>query len=582
MNFYSKLSKIHNTGSSRSIILHGNVHDIFYDGTQYCPLIPFLATKAKGPIHITYELNGPIRIDPQYYDKIREAWVRLITGVEDSYADALLRDIKNKKNTIKDAADKFDRKLLDCSGDSNTALELLRQFTICTRRYLNGNNLFIIIEAADMLLPCGNGDIAGLNDKQMHRISVMTDWLSDPAFVNGGDTLCMIAESPSQIHPRIARLPQITSVEIPAPNTEERINFIKSFNCFKEDEIEPIAINTAGLSLYALRQVIKLADGKALDEKEIIKQVEAYIQSQIGPDVVEFKRPKHNLDDCVGFTKVKNFVKSEMIPRFKTKKKSQVLTGAGVAGAIGGGKTHLFEAVAFEVDMPVLILKNFRSQWFGQTDVILERLYRILDALDRVLIFMDEADTQLGGLGKDVHETEKRATGKIQTWMSDSAWKGKVYWLLMTARIHLLSPDIRRPGRVGDLIIPVLDPEGEDRIAFIKWALQSVDEVVKIDETISKLDKEVLAVDYSAASFSSLKSNVEYHVDNKGQFKNTQELIDFINEFIQPAIGLTREYQTLQAIANCTRKSLLPENDKWKDAQKLEMRIRELEQMGVS
>ena len=49
---------------------------------------------------------------------------------------------------------------------------------------------------------------------------------------------------------------------------------------------------------------------------------------------------------------------------------------------------------------------------------------------------------------------------KIQAMMSDPALKGRVFWLLMTARIHLLSPDLRRPGRAGDLIIPVLDPEG--------------------------------------------------------------------------------------------------------------------------
>ena len=58
--------------------------------------------------------------------------------------------------------------------------------------------------------------------------------------------------------------------------------------------------------------------------------------------------------------------------------------------------------------------------------------------------------------------------------MSDPRLRGRVIWLLMTARIHLLSPDIRRPGRVGDLIIPVLDPEGEDRRDFLRWVAESV------------------------------------------------------------------------------------------------------------
>ena len=70
----------------------------------------------------------------------------------------------------------------------------------------------------------------------------------------------------------------------------------------------------------------------------------------------------------------------------------------------------------------------------------------------------EQADTQFGGVGADIHPTERRLTGRIQAMMSDPALRGRVIWLLMTARIHLLSPDIRRPGRVGDLIIPVLDP----------------------------------------------------------------------------------------------------------------------------
>ena len=89
-----------------------------------------------------------------------------------------------------------------------------------------------------------------------------------------------------------------------------------------------------------------------------------------------------------------------------------------------------------------------------------------------MLIFVDEADTQFGGVGADAHETERRLTGKIQAMMSDPALRGRVVWLLITARIHRLSPDIRRPGRAGDLIIPILDPEGPDRREFIAWAVR--------------------------------------------------------------------------------------------------------------
>ncbi len=101
--------------------------------------------------------------------------------------------------------------------------------------------------------------------------------------------------------------------------------------------------------------------------------VQHYIQGQLGEDVVEFKKPSHRLDQVVGFAQLKRFLVDKMIPRLKSKGEA-ALPGAAVAGPIGSGKTFIFEALAAELDLPVLVLKSIRSQWFGQTDVIFERL----------------------------------------------------------------------------------------------------------------------------------------------------------------------------------------------------------------
>ena len=178
------------------------------------------------------------------------------------------------------------------------------------------------------------------------------------------------------------------------------------------------------------------ADQNSSRPHDLIDKVEEFIQAQVGEDVVEFKKPSHTLEDVVGCTKLKEFLRRELIPRFKADP-DKALPGAAVAGPIGGGKTFIFEAVAGELGVPVLVLKSIRSQWFGQTDVIFERLRRVLEALEKVVIFVDEADTQFGGVGAETHSTERRLTGKIQAMMSDPKLRGKVMWLLMTARIHL-------------------------------------------------------------------------------------------------------------------------------------------------
>jgi SpoVK/Ycf46/Vps4 family AAA+-type ATPase len=253
----------------------------------------------------------------------------------------------------------------------------------------------------------------------------------------------------------------------------------------------------------------------------------------------------------------------------------RALPGAAIAGPIGGGKTFIFEAVAAELDRPVLVLKNIRSQWFGQTDVIFERLKRVLEALEQVVIFVDEADTQFGGVGEGAHETERRLTGKIQGMMSDPKLRGKVVWLLMTARIHLLSPDIRRPGRVGDLIIPILDPIGEDRKDFIRWMIKPTQ--LGDDALVDWLDQEGLEEDFSSAGYAALRSQL------KAIPPTTQdELKATIRDFMQPAIKQTRRYQTLQALVNCTRRSLMPDpNISDQDRAQMEEEIRLLEMQGI-
>jgi hypothetical protein len=569
--FFTQLASTINSGLARSLILAGNVNDLYFDGSQYVPLVPFLLTKTNVPglIQVVYELNGPVRLSDEHRAKMREAWAAWKTGVDIN--TLAIRDMTAESSKIELRRKEFDHYMRDAIGNVSQALEFLRQLSVCSRTTLK-ENLLIFIEAGDMLLPAGDGDVARMNDAQLRRVAIVTDWFSDPAFFAGRDSVCLVAESRSLIHPRVARLPQVVTIDIPSPDLAARRHFIQwhhaqpvantipvsggetqSVQSTTPTETNALAEATAGLSIHALRQLLLAATyyRRPVVREDVFRQVEQFIQSQLGEDVVEFKKPKHTLKDVVGFTQLKKFLDEYMLPRLKLPD-DRALPGAAVAGAIGGGKTFIFEAVASELDMPVLVLKSIRSQWFGQTDVIFERLRRVLEALEKVVIFVDEADTQFGGVGEGTHETERRLTGKIQGMMSDPALRGKVIWLLMTARIHLLSPDIRRPGRVGDLIIPILDPVGEDRIDFIKWMLKPAAEAGA--NVLEWMDQEGLPPDFSAAGFAALRSQIKAMPP-----QTEEELRAVVGDFIQPAIGQTRRYQTLQALVNCTRRSLLPD-----------------------
>ncbi len=595
--FFSQLARIINSGQARSIVLSGNVNDLFFNGDSYVPLVPYLLRKTSVPglIQVVYELNGPVRVSGPDQAKLREAWAAWKMGVDVNSLP--LKELGSESSKIELRRREFDQYLRDSIGNATQALEFLRQLTISSRFALR-ENLLIVIEAADLLLPSGDESVSRMSDTQLRRIATVTDWFSDPEFFSGKDSVCLVTESRSQIHSRIARLPQVLGVEVPAPDTATRRHFlswnrsqpatteipvpeeaadVRPKSIAATSELDALAASTAGLTIHALRQLLLAAtySQRPVSREDVVQQVEQFIQTQLGEDVVEFKKPTHTLKDVVGNAALKQFLAEYMLPRLNLSD-DRALPGAAVAGPIGGGKTFVFEAVAAELDMPVLVLKSIRSQWFGQTDVIFERLRRVLEALEKVIIFVDEADTQFGGVGEGAHETERRLTGKIQGMMSDTALRGKVFWLLMTARIHLLSPDIRRPGRVGDLIIPVLDPIGQDRRDFIQWMLKPAGQA-GTPGLAKWLDEQGLSADFSAAAFAALRSQIKAIPP-----KSEAELKASIGDFIQPAIGQTRRYQTLQALVNTTRRSLLPDPKVSEEQRALwEREITLLESQGI-
>ncbi|MEC8719629.1 MAG: ATP-binding protein [Verrucomicrobiota bacterium] len=598
--FLKAAGRMLNAGQTRTVLLTGNIHDLFYqkkgDDEDYVSLLPFLLHHWDLPnfMLLVYELNGPIRfLHPSHREAMKKAWVGWRRGLNNEQMAIQRMLHKGAVDDEKAIAESFERHLQEAIGNPTLALEMLRQMCLCSRSRQGSRpslkaNLLILIEGADLILP--EAPIAQMGDMDRRRVTICQDWFSDQDFLRSGDAVILLAESRSQIHHRIAKLPYLLESEIPAPDEAIRKHFISWFNrhLSQGEELKlwssqsQLATLTAGLSLQALLQLLKGAiHGKEkLQPVDVVAKVESFIQSQLGDSVVEFKKPEHRLKDVVGFTKLKGFLNQELIPRFKMGGKAS-LPGAAVCGPIGSGKTFIFEAVATEMDMVVLVLKNLRSQWFGQTDVIFERLRRVLEALSKVLIFVDEADTQFGAIGPNAHETERRLTGKIQAMMSDPRLRGRVFWLLITARIHQLSPDLRRPGRVGDLIIPVLDPENEDRQAFLEWVIQPVlGRKLKPDE-LEHLLREI--GDLSAAAMASLRSELKARqLLRKAEALEMDAILEVVHDHLPAAIATTRHYQTLQALVHCSRRSLLPDPEVTEtERTQWEAEIRELEASGI-
>jgi SpoVK/Ycf46/Vps4 family AAA+-type ATPase len=373
----------------------------------------------------------------------------------------------------------------------------------------------------------------------------------------------LLTESTSLLGDKIAKLPSLLEITIPSPNLEQRLH---CFNWYVDQQPaekkpkfwstpEEFAKYTAGLSVQALLQILKQGsyENKIINPVDLIDKVEVFVKSQLGEHVVEFKRPIHTFNEVVGISRIKEYIRNEFIPDIK----DGLIVGVTVAGAIGAGKTYPFEAIASYLGIPVFVLKDIRSMWYGQTDVILERLKRLLSALDKCIIFVDEADVQFGGVGKDTHETERRLTGTIQGMISDITLRGKVVWFQITARIYNLSEDLLRPGRCGDVIFAMTDPIGKDREEFIKWVIKAATD--KADDAVfAELDEKTKG--YSSADFDKLKRKLKSKRNRVGRSLEKEEILGVVKTIIPPANTIFRRIQTLHALLRCNDTRLLPED----------------------
>lgn len=619
--FLVELSRAIESGSSRTIVLTGNVQDLAHlkgdNGGTYVPLVDLLSGRLNVTqfVPVTYELNGPVKfLNAEDQRRFVDAWVRFQTGkttAEEAGEAKIARFMDTRAKVAQETvADAFAGQLEEAAGKPAYALELLRAMCACSRAMAGGKPIFVdkagaplhlivIVEGADLLIP--EGQASSLSDSHLQRIAICRDWFSDLGFLEGGDTVILISESRSLLNERVAKLPQLGEVEIPFPDDAERLRFIRWFvdrqvaglkptfwstdeGCVSNDE--ELAAFTAGLTIHALRQLLIGASHDAaagrgpLKFRAVTKQVERFIQAQLGGDeVVEFLRPEHKIADLIGFEELKQFIIEEIIPGLRLMTKDAI-SSIIVCGPNRSGKTYTFEGVGGELGIPILVLKNLRSQWFGQTDVIFGRLKRVLEVLRKVLIYVNEADTQFGSISGDAHETEKRLTGRLQAMMSDTKLKGRVHWILDTARPHLLSVDIRQAGRGGDVIVAVFDPEGEQRKVFIRWALEHVLDAPLDEATMARVD--AATQEYSVGAFTTLRSKLKRKATGTGGKLTVDAVLAIVEDTLLPDVALERLYQTIQGALNCTSKRLLAPSYRNVPREVLYKKVVDLEAAGIS
>jgi SpoVK/Ycf46/Vps4 family AAA+-type ATPase len=272
--------------------------------------------------------------------------------------------------------------------------------------------------------------------------------------------------------------------------------------------------------------------------------------------MLEFIEPKWGLDTVVGHEAAKQRLldDAELI---KQGLLDTVPMGYLFCGPVGTGKSFLATCVAGSIGVPAVVLKNFRSKYVGESEGNLERVLNVLRSMGPVVVVVDEADTVLGDRDSGGDSgVGARIFGMIANQMGDTRYRGKIIWMLLTARPDLLPIDIKRQGR-AEVHIPLFYPstQAELRTMFrilarksgTSLAEEDIPEQIPHEGNLSGADIEGIVGRAWRASLLKKATSI-----------TKEALAGVLAGFMPSTQSLERELQELAAIIECTDAEFLP------------------------
>jgi len=316
-----------------------------------------------------------------------------------------------------------------------------------------------IIRNADLLAPPSVGLDYNLNA----LASLIRDWANDSLLTGHALATFLLTENINDLHPLIVNNPRTARIRIDLPTVpqiDEALQQLSAGYTIAMSEVRKdlskTAAELAGTTLSALEGVVKTKQHRKepLGSADLAKIKKELIENDTN-GLIQFLESKRTLDDVYGLDSIKAWLRQD-ITLWRQNDSAALPKGYLFCGPVGTGKTYLVECLAGEASVPVVKMQNFRDKWVGSSEGNLEKIFRLIHALGRCYVFIDEADQALGR--RDSSSGDSGVGGRIYSMLAEemgsSSNRGAVIWILASSRPDLIEVDLKRPGRV-DIKIPL-------------------------------------------------------------------------------------------------------------------------------
>ncbi len=419
----------------------------------------------------------------------------------------------------------------------------------------------VLIRSADLIVPAesyGQPEPSAI-------ASLIRDWASDGSIADHAVATFLTADNLTDVHPLVAANPRATAVRIPLPNAKEleaaltvlAPRYPQALGVFAGRLAVPAGL-LAGTTLSAVEGLLKTREhqNRPLVEADLLTIKKGMVERECA-GLIEFIESSRTLDDYEAGEPIKRWLRQD-VALWKQGDLQAMPMGYLLCGPVGTGKTFLVECLAGEAGVPVVKLKNFRDKWVGSTEGNLEKIFRLIHALGRCFVFIDEADQALGKRdqgGNDAGGIGGRIYAMMAEEMSNGKNRGKIVWILASSRPDLIEVDLKRPGRI-DVRIPIFPTTTPEQGLRLLRALSKRRGLVLSDEdaaTVLPLVPNLLTP--GAAEAIAVKA---YRLSRTANRSAPEALRECLTGYQSPIPKPTMEFQIALAIAEASDPEFVP------------------------
>lgn len=455
-----EIRRLYLSSAANQFVVHGNVSDRLLvpdksgASESVGNLIDYLTSVqlSKFDLVLSYELGAGLRIESG------EEWFRTLR-----FADEMPKDPPNAIGYI----DQFLRFCVNlralAPGEDKESSPAGRNHSVA-----------VIIKSAELVFPVSKQT----RDYQLNSMaSVVRSWSHETHFNEQNLAVFLVSEHLNDLNHLLSHNQRAARIEIPMPQPEQLTGVFAHFEsrypkALKEfvGSPEVPASRLAGATVSSIESLLKQKEYESatLEEADLADLKKSLVERD-SQGLIEFLEPTRTLDDVYGSEGVKTWVRQDIALWHKNDLQAMPM-GYLLCGPVGTGKTYIVECLAGEAGVPVVKMKNFRDRWVGSTEGNLEKIFALLHALGRCVVFIDEADQALGS--RDAGSGDSGVSGRVYSMMakemSNTANRGRILWILASSRPDLIEVDLKRPGRV-DVKIPLFPAhEAEEAYMLIR------------------------------------------------------------------------------------------------------------------